>query len=461
MGHSLVPEPPAMIKPYRFFILHYNSISLQMLLFAWAKILVFFIPLLWIGLVVTRRVVSIRRAEVLFLVALPAGITMYIFLLNSLSFFLSGQLGVYSSYLLVILLGVFVSFSTKVKSLDFPERKVAFFFLLFFIVWGVFLFWEAGHAVFGRDTLIYYSIAKSFVRGNFPIVSPWQPDMYVNYHYGASLLIGALHEFTGLPFEFLHRALAFLLLTFVSQFLVWVWRRHQTFFGLLLYQLVPLVAFVSVGSFMLVWPVLPIEFPELGNLREFVIWGRELPSVHISFETYGAPISLELFVYFLHHVVALASFFWIVFLVFYAVKESRYLTRYLFVLGVGISSLALSSESFFLFALAVAGSLIILDRVWRPRLGENLLKVLAVALFFGAVVLLQGGVITDSLLRNPGEPAILFFLKRKIQFMILLVITMASRLLNYFHWSDPGCRSAGIILVLSGYIHLLHLLYFI
>lgn len=374
--------------------------------------LLFLIPIWWVGFIVARRTTSLRRLEVLLSLALPIGVALYIFVLNLLSFIVKGSFGIYISYFIFILIGLVISKKIKTDKIDFPKKFVLLLFILSTVIWGILLFWKVGHTVLGGDTGLYYAIAKTFARGNFPIVSPWQPDLPLKYHYGASIFLGALEGFTGYSLEFLHRFIVFLLLLSFSQILIWTWKRHDNLFSLVLYQLVPAVALISVGTFMFVWPHLPLQFPELGSFRDFVLWGRSLPSVHLSFETYGAPVSLSVIIYFLFYAVSLSVFYsFMIFLIFPRLKNRLF---YWMIIGVVLSSLALINESLFLPALIVSIFIVLWQEIRERTLRKNFVKLLTVGMVFGLVVLFQGGIITDSIVRKDGlESSVSFFPKKE------------------------------------------------
>lgn len=380
------------------------------ILTSWFKALVFLLPLFWSGLVLTRRGLGIKRAEVVFPAAFILGITSYIFLLNAVSFIIRPSLSLAVSYVLLVFLALAVSLKVRAQKIDFPENTSHFFWFISLFFWAVFLFVFIGQmASFGGDTTLYYSIAKTFARGNFPIVSPWQPDLSVGYHYGASIFLGAFNWFTNLPFEFLHRLTAFFLLLSLSQLLIWLWRRHHNFFVFVLYQLLPIVFLITIGTFMLVRPVFPLDFPAIKGFNDFISWAINLPSVHISFETWGAAVNLGLTVYFLHQFSGLAMFGLGLILALYPPAKKRGFN--LGLLLVILSSLALTNESIFLptaFCLATA---IFLREVFSGTLKKNFLLLTLIAFLTAATVVAQGGVISDVILRKDShlEKSIYFF----------------------------------------------------
>lgn len=330
-------------------------------------------------------------------------------MLNALSYIIQGELGIYISYVLICLLAITISIYFPTKKLSLLSKKELLLFLISSLTWGAFLFWTVGHTIFGGDISIYYSIARTFARGNFPIASPWQPDLSVKYHYGASILLGSLGQLTSLNYEFLHVAIAFFLLLSISQILVYLYKRHNSLLSLVFYQLLPVVALVTFGSFMVTWPIFPLKLPEIESINDFVKWGRDLPSAHISFESYAAVISIGLIVYFLFHSVALGIFFWITTMVTYPNYKNNIFYFYIF-LFIGLASLALSNESLFIPSLTACGVIMAIKEFRRGSL-RRIAKIMLLGVLFILIVVFQGGVISDGLLLEE-EKSILVFPKQ-------------------------------------------------
>lgn len=375
------------------------------LVLSWIQIFLFFIPIWWLGFLLARRSSSTRRSELLVTIALPTGIGIYIFILNLISFLVRGTLGIYFSFLLVASLIICLS-RIKTKDLNFPKIRTSLLFVLSVAVWGGFLLWKIGHAIFGGDISLYYAIAKTFARGNFPIMSPWQADLPVKYHYGASILLGAMQIFTGFEFIFLHSVLALFTILSSIIFLIWFLKRHNNIFSLAFYQIVPIVGLITVGCFFTFWPIFPIKLPAIHRINDFVIWGRALPSVHLSFETYGATITLGLFTYFIFQAVSLSIFLALLFFLIYPSHNNTKL--YFITLFSLLASLALTNESTFVPALIVAFVFTFFRLIKEKKLKKTFLSAFIISILFGIIILFQGGIITDSILHEEKSSIILF-----------------------------------------------------
>ena len=161
------------------------------------------IPILATGIIILRKVSMITRYELLIPTGSILGLTIFTFFLNGMTFFIRGSIGIITAYLLVISSG-FIFFRLvrpEVKRINFPQGKQLVWWILSILIWGGFIFWKSAYALIGSDTNLYYAIAHSFIKGNFPFLTPWQPDLPLAYHVGASELLGAFYYFTGLKKE--------------------------------------------------------------------------------------------------------------------------------------------------------------------------------------------------------------------------------------------------------------------
>ncbi|MBM4435710.1 MAG: hypothetical protein FJ029_00450 [Actinobacteria bacterium] len=83
-----------------------------------------------------------------------------------------------------------------------PARRTAVRAAALFAVWAI----VAWVALANRQVSGYYDetwtmpLAATMLRGNFPPVSPWAPDLATSYHYGLSLFVAGLRTLTGLDY---------------------------------------------------------------------------------------------------------------------------------------------------------------------------------------------------------------------------------------------------------------------
>lgn len=362
-------------------------------------LLFFLIPICSAGIAIFRSVISNNRFEIILPAGTVIGLLIFTFFLNMVSFVFKGSTGIIISYALFTLLGLTVFLkqrrNLKIYFNLFQDRLI-FFWAAPTIIWGGFFYWKVAHALIGSDTNLYYSIAHSFIKGNFPPMTPWQPDIPLSYHVGASELLGAFHFFTGLNFQFLHLFFSFLFIFCNTQIIIWLIKRHQDLTSFLIANLAVVATFISYGFFYITWPIFPLHLPELRSINQAVLWLRELPTVNQSIEVYGAPINLDGLIYFIFHAFGLAAFLSLMALLLYIKKGSLggWLT-----LCVSLAALALVNESIFIaaFPALVIGMLLIEYKertLWKNLKGILILLILTVIMVF-----YQGGIISTTI--NP------------------------------------------------------------
>lgn len=248
----------------------------QPLITAWLKFFLTIIPIWLSGISLVFIATQCKKIELLLTSGLIVGFSFLIFTLNTLSFLFPGPPALITSAIIILGFNLYflkLVLKNKLHGFSFSNKLL---FVLSIFTWGFYLFNRAGYADFGGDTDMFYSIAQTFIRGNFPVVSPWQPDLPVNYHYGGSLILGFIKYFTNLSFDFILRFIVFLSLLCSTQLLVWMFKSHQTIKSLLSYQLLPLLFFVSLGNLMLIWPIFPINSPPQ-VLQNFLIGFHNFP----------------------------------------------------------------------------------------------------------------------------------------------------------------------------------------
>lgn len=379
------------------------------------QLIISLIPIFLAGFFLIRAATKVTRVELLIPSAAICGIVLFTFILNISAFILKPPVNIPTSYLLIILCSWFCwKNSRNAPALDFLSGKTLIFYIFSLIFWAVLILWKADVALIGSDTNLYYSIAHSFLKGNFPLFTPWQPDIPLSYHSGASILLAAFYFFTGLNFQFLHLVFSSLFIFCSIQIVIWLIKRHTDVASLLMANLLAATIFISFGFLYIAWPVFPIQLPNLNSLNQLILWFRELPTVNQSIEVYGAPVNLDGLIYFIFHAFGLAIFFLLLVLLLYLKKGT--LGGWL-VICLNLATLALVNESIFVaaFPAIVLGMLITEYR--EHTLFKNLKKILVVLSLTVLVVFYQGGIITASLYKSPdlGKSALLFPKKEDIK----------------------------------------------
>ena len=372
---------------------------------SWIKFSLFIFPIWWAGTLVIRFLIDEVRFEVLYPLGLFAGTLFYLVLLNSLSFIFGPQISQYLSFFLVMLISITILKFSKLSKISYLRGKSLLLFLFSSLFFIIPLFWVIGKTLLGADVEIFYSIAKTFSRGNFPMVTPWQPDLFLTYHYGISILIGAINGLTNLKLDFILLALSLFYIFCLIQSFIWIWKRHDKIFSLLLYFLIPSLTLFSVGTMMLVIPSFPIELTK--NLEIL-----NLPTAHKSFETYGgAVVDLNGHVYFFHHLVGLVIT-WLLIVLCTNIQRKRFLFRVITV-AICLIGFALINEAFFILSIFFVIASFIYFEIKQKSLKKDVIPLFLIGLVSLLIILFQGGVITGYILnRHKGlEQSVIIFPK--------------------------------------------------
>lgn len=138
------------------------------------------------------------------------GLLGFLLVLSLGSYFFKGQLGVALMFFIYLLSAIFLAvknpkaFASLKKLFQFKfsfGNLITAAIIVFYL--GLILLY-AHRSFIGSDSDIYFSIATSFAKGNYPTVLPWQPQFLTIYHQGALLIQGALWALSGRDIELIH-----------------------------------------------------------------------------------------------------------------------------------------------------------------------------------------------------------------------------------------------------------------
>lgn len=374
-----------------------------LLTFIYLKVFLLFFALFTSGILILRRATDETRLQVILPSGAIFGVALYIFLVNLTAHFVKGPPGFYISLLVEILAAIFVSKKLPTKPIKIPKGILLLGFIASLLLWSTFLYQITSHGkTDGADSTIHYSLASVFARGDYPIRAPWQPDYVAYHHIGTAEFLGAARTITGAPFYLLHPLLAFLVLLAISQILTWIIKVEnlKTPLSLVLLSLPALVGLISLGGFMLAWPVnLGLSQIQTG----FFDWLKGLPTLNNSYEVFGSPTTLDGLTLFIHRLLATSFFLGILTVVVSPNREYRFLSS--FVVLVVLAAIALTDEAVLLVALP-ATFLVILFTLFKKSVIRWILFS-AIAL---AVIGVQGGIVTEVVLDRYGTgPGVLVF----------------------------------------------------
>lgn len=362
-----------------------------LIFFLWIKIISLTIPIIFTGIFLVRRFSTLNRLELIFPAGVGIGFSLFIFILNFFFHFFKGEGGILLAYSVILILFFILIFKFRNKLFEPINKKFFLLWILSIIVWGSFLIWKLDHPLIGGDTRVYYPIASSFIKGNYPPVTPWQPDVPLSYHLGTFELLGALQFLSNFSYDFLHLYLAFLFIFSAIQIVIWITGRHTEITSFLLANLAAIVGFICFGFFKVALPRIPVHIPIVHTLNEFIIWMRSFPKAEGSMETYGVVTSVDSLLYVIFHATGLIVFLSL--LVFVLFMNKRNFLGWLIFL-MALSSLALIDESIFT-ATFPAFFLALFFQIKK-------VKIVLIFLVISIFIALQGGVISNSLLPPKG-----------------------------------------------------------
>lgn len=402
-------------------------------LLVYLKTLSFFLILFICGIIIIRRLTEENRAQILIPSGAVLGIAFYIFLINAVAHVIKSAPGFYLALAIEISVAFLIKRHIVTRSIEFPKQKFMIYYLISVLFWGIFLYILLATGDMGGDIYYHYGIAALFSRGDYPMHTPWQPDHIMTYHFGGAEFLGAARSVTGGSFLFIHRLLAVFMFFSWSQILTWllVKKVSDKFSSLLVITIPAFVGLISLGGFMIAWPVTlaPIHFS-----WSIFQWLGQLPILNSSMDSYGSPLVLDMMVTFLHRFLAL-SFFFSLLCILLLPRKGNYPVL---IAGTVIllSSIALTDES----VLAVILPAVFLVSFFT-LFDKSIPKTLTLIVISILVICLQGGLITETLFNRQNYSGILFFPK---EFQKYQAYQISSRLFenlpNYqpFRWFHPG-----------------------
>jgi hypothetical protein len=167
------------------------------------KLILFFVGLWFFGWQFTRWVLKESRQLYLGVLGLAFGISIYVFLINILSYFIKPPLSFFLTFFLLLILGLgfFVARRQKVSraEAEFSKKQIKTLIIIAMIVSLVTSF-IAVRTLERDDYLPSHILAAAlFTQGNFPPKNPISPVALLSYHYAPDLFSAALNSLTDIP----------------------------------------------------------------------------------------------------------------------------------------------------------------------------------------------------------------------------------------------------------------------
>ena len=358
-----------------------------MLFLIYLKTLFFIFILSFFGFNVVRRGTEESRLRILLPLSVIIGVSFYIFIINLSAYLFKGISGFYVT--IVILLALTVVLKKKIKLAKF-EMSINKTSLLYFLIWAIFLFiiLDTNGAAISGDAFMPISLAALFSRGDYPIHVPFQPDYVSFYHIGGPELLAFFKPITGASYQFLFSFFSFIVLLSVSQLLTWIIDGKGRKIPLILRLTIPLVGLISMGGFMLTFPI-EAKFNLAGDIFSYL---KTLPTLN-TIVSYASSSSLDSLILFFHRLLAFSSFIALIPFVIYPSKRNPILTASIILITT--SSIALLDEAVFI---SCAPTTFILS--FFTLFQKGFLKWILFCAIGLLLIILQGGIIPQTIFRT-------------------------------------------------------------
>lgn len=328
------------------------------------------------------------------------GNLMFLFALGILSYFLKGYWGIriifcfYFSFCLFIFFKFLKSKIAINQYLSFRKTLPNAIIAIILVIYLSLLFIYASGFQVGADADIYWGIATSFTRGNYPTVLPWQPEYLTVYHEGAFIIEGALRALAPVGIAAIHNFFSYFVLSAILIFTVGLMREKTRS----VFCLLPAILGISLFG----GPVLLIKgFPEfiktvlnlpniVGNLSQF-------PGYEYFRGGNGAGASDVLgLMYNNFYTFGLAAFLFFGYVFYLQSKIAFNLRNYLILIILSVVTCSID-ESFFL----LQGILLLFLYFFQVR-NQNINKI-----FFSSLTLFFVFLISFFIIQNPLRDSLL------------------------------------------------------
>ncbi len=314
-----------------------------------------------------------------------------IIFLGILSHFLKGKNGILIIFLAYLLSGIYL-FAKNIRLIPKIENKMKLNNVVVTIISLTilgFLLFLVGTNEYGGDVIAYWGFATSFARGNYPIHSPWQPDLLSVHHKGTFMVEGVIDVLTKSNISLIHTFQSYFVIA-AGIFFLWGLVRH--FLKKDILSIIPaLFTYISFGAFFIPLPNLLRQYitPEVERVTS------RLPLfVDAKIRLGGASVLPDL-IYINHRAAAQAGTFLIIGLIVLGLRiKERYKALIVSVLSIAVIS---SDESFLpvLGTIAVGWLILLLKRAQN-----NDRKVILRYFVFAGLIFTFLFFIVDSALRD-------------------------------------------------------------
>lgn len=352
-----------------------------------------------VGFLLARLFLKPQNWLLILPISVLAGIFSFILWLGTWSYFLKGTIGIQIQIVLFVALG-YILFVFQKKELLKEKVRLSWKSLYTLLIFGAFLLFIVfigGRNTYGGDVIAYWGFATSFANGNYPMMSPWQPDLLAAHHQGGYLYEGALYALTSVSISLIHTIFSAVVIT-GGFFLLWGYARKVS--GWMLISLLPAIIFYIAFSLIIiplpkaVESILPYEVKHPSPI---------LPILTDTKNRLGGSANLNEIYYINHRPTAFAGMFLIIILLLIEWRVSD--GKKLIILSL-LSVPIISTDEVVLPAIFLAifywwiGKLKVKDPMSRKKLlRDSFLSAIVFVIFFFVI----GSALRDSLLMPAKE----------------------------------------------------------
>lgn len=363
------------------------------------------------GIVITKSLFSQLNSTLLIGIGMLIGPLGLLLVTGTFSYLFKGttaQTVIFFSYTLLVILWGVRYFKIRLSSFSLGSllTKPDLLFILVIAIY-LYLFYQVASTFdLGGDVDVYFSIATSFARGNYPSYLSWQPRFLTGYHMGAFMVEGVIFAVTSLSIYTIHCAFSayiisalFLLITGLT---IQSWGKSiitllPAIFGLISFGL-PVILVSGFQSFSFNLKQLNL-YPLLVDFKGS-IGGGTGDFLGLFYRNFY-PFALATFILSLY---SLALYPW----------KSKLFLKYMLAVCLLIATASID-ESLFLLEIIFTGYFFIVDFFKNRQLRSSKKIIVLVALFIGLFLTIQNAV-RDSLL----DPAL-----EGVRFKILIPSSQA------------------------------------
>ena len=356
-----------------------------------------FLIVTFVGVNMVLAVLKEERWSLILPLGAATGLFSFIILLGTISYIFKARVGIFVIFAIFVIFGFFLFRKNRTR---LPRWKIGRFVItsapIYFLITGLVVF-LAGTTQYGGDVIAYWGFATSFANGNYPLRSPWQPDLLANHHQGTYLFEGAVHALTDVDMLLIHTMYS-IYVVLAGFFLIWAIVRKMSNRDFL--SIIPaLTVYFSFGA---------IFVPFASSFRRFFnpevehIVNR-LPILLDAKNRLGGMSNLPDMIYINHRAAALLGFLLILYIIFTKLKVESYFKP---VIISALSIAIISSDEIYLPAIIFAvifwfvRDLLVKEKERK----KTLLNFILAGIIFIILFIAVGSALRDSILTPPkGE----------------------------------------------------------